>query len=47
MPPTGPTVVGAGNLGWLSGRTTAAALTADRPLPDPPAWPLPQAPGWG
>ncbi|GIE85495.1 maleylpyruvate isomerase family mycothiol-dependent enzyme [Actinoplanes regularis] len=30
-------------LGWLAGRTPAPAP----PLPDPPIWPLPPAPGWG
>ncbi|MEU2716374.1 maleylpyruvate isomerase family mycothiol-dependent enzyme [Streptomyces sp. NPDC007205] len=48
----GPSVAGAGHqvLGWLSGRTPAGALTADRPahlLPRPPAWPRPPLPGWG
>ncbi|WP_245235685.1 maleylpyruvate isomerase family mycothiol-dependent enzyme [Streptomyces durhamensis] len=48
----GPSVAGAGHqvLGWLTGRTPAAALTADRPaglLPRPPAWPQPPLPGWG
>ncbi|MGW3204733.1 maleylpyruvate isomerase family mycothiol-dependent enzyme [Streptomyces sp. NPDC001135] len=48
----GPSVAGSGHqvLGWLSGRTPAGALTADRPahlLPRPPAWPQPPLPGWG
>jgi maleylpyruvate isomerase len=48
----GPSVAGAGHqvLGWLSGRTPARSVTADRPahlLPPPPAWPQPPLPGWG
>jgi len=45
---TGPTVTGSGHavLGWLSGRATDPLLTSDRPLPAPPNWPLPPAPGW-
>ncbi|MGW1984142.1 maleylpyruvate isomerase family mycothiol-dependent enzyme [Streptomyces collinus] len=48
----GASVAGAGHqvLGWLTGRTPAGALTADRParlLPHPPAWPQPPLPGWG
>ncbi|MEU7428588.1 maleylpyruvate isomerase family mycothiol-dependent enzyme [Streptomyces sp. NPDC040750] len=48
----GASVAGAGHqvLGWLTGRTRADALTADRParlLPRPPAWPQPPLPGWG
>ncbi|MGK4579517.1 maleylpyruvate isomerase family mycothiol-dependent enzyme [Kitasatospora sp. HPMI-4] len=48
LAPSGPVVTGPGHavLGWLSGRTTQAPLTAGRPLPDPPGWPLPPAPGW-
>lgn len=44
----GPTVAGEGQalLGWLSGRAGGAALSAGGPLPEPPAWPLPLAPGW-
>lgn len=46
---TGPTIAASGHavLGWLSGRTTNAPLADGRPLPDPPTWPLPPAPGWG
>ncbi|MER6950865.1 hypothetical protein ABT294_43305 [Nonomuraea sp. NPDC000554] len=46
--PAGVAVAGPGHalLGWLSGRSTGAPLTADCPLPDPPAWPLPPAHGW-
>ncbi|GAA2269408.1 MULTISPECIES: maleylpyruvate isomerase family mycothiol-dependent enzyme [Kitasatospora] len=45
---SGPTVTGPGHavLGWLSGRTPGTRLGADQPLPDPPAWPQPPAPGW-
>lgn len=47
--PTGPAVEGPGHqlLGWLSGRTAGASLTCDGPLPGPPGWPMPPAPGWG
>ncbi len=46
---TGPVVTGPGHavLAWLSGRATNTALTSTRPLPTPPTWPLPPAPGWG
>lgn len=49
MSTAGPVVAGSGHalLGWLSGRAPGAALTSDRRLPEPPAWPLPPAPGWG
>ncbi|WP_269858916.1 maleylpyruvate isomerase family mycothiol-dependent enzyme [Streptomyces sp. RPT161] len=49
LSPTGPTVTGTGHtlLGWLSGRGSGTGLTVDRPLPEPPKWPLPPAPGWG
>jgi maleylpyruvate isomerase len=45
---TGPTVTGSGHalLGWLSGRAPTTGLSADHPLPEPPKWPLPPAPGW-
>lgn len=49
LSPTGATLTGPGHalLGWLSGRATDAPLTSsDRPLPDPPSWPLPPAPAW-
>jgi len=48
LAPAGPTVTGPGHalLGWLAGRGTAVALESDHPLPTPPAWPLPPAPGW-
>ncbi|MFE9553574.1 maleylpyruvate isomerase family mycothiol-dependent enzyme [Streptomyces sp. NPDC006692] len=44
----GPTVAGPSRdlLAWLAGRATAAKLHADHPLPTPPSWPLPPAPGW-
>lgn len=47
--PAGPTVSGPGHalLAWLSGRGPVEDLRADGPLPVPPAWPLPPAPGWG
>ncbi|MBT2506908.1 maleylpyruvate isomerase family mycothiol-dependent enzyme [Streptomyces sp. ISL-98] len=46
--PTGPTISAHGHtlLGWLSGRTPNATLTTDGPVPNPPNWPLPPAPGW-
>ncbi|MEV7687078.1 maleylpyruvate isomerase family mycothiol-dependent enzyme [Streptomyces bungoensis] len=49
LPTEGPGVTGTGHalLGWLSGRGTQAPLTANGPLPTPPRWPLPPAPGWG
>ncbi|WP_030207725.1 maleylpyruvate isomerase family mycothiol-dependent enzyme [Streptomyces sp. NRRL S-87] len=45
--PGGPAIAGSGHalLGWLSGRAPASPLTSDRPLPIPPDWPLPPAPG--
>ncbi|MFJ8310015.1 MULTISPECIES: maleylpyruvate isomerase family mycothiol-dependent enzyme [unclassified Streptomyces] len=48
LAPTGPTATGPSRdlLAWLSGRSTAACLPADHPLPTPPAWPLPPSPGW-
>ncbi|WP_052709552.1 maleylpyruvate isomerase family mycothiol-dependent enzyme [Streptomyces sp. NRRL S-495] len=48
LAPTGPALTGAGHalLAWLSGRATDAPLASDHPLPDPPSWPLPPAPGW-
>ncbi|MCC9310866.1 maleylpyruvate isomerase family mycothiol-dependent enzyme [Kitasatospora sp. RB6PN24] len=33
-------------LAWLAGREQADSLSADGPLPEPPSWPLPPAPGW-
>ncbi|MFF8731923.1 maleylpyruvate isomerase family mycothiol-dependent enzyme [Streptomyces sp. NPDC015171] len=52
LAPEGASVAGAGHqvLGWLTGRTPAGTLTADRParlLSRPPAWPQPPLPGWG
>ncbi|WP_432030056.1 hypothetical protein [Streptomyces sp. 1222.5] len=52
LAPEEASVAGAGRqvLGWLTGRTPADALTADRParlLPLPSAWPQPPLPGWG
>ncbi|MFE2531407.1 maleylpyruvate isomerase family mycothiol-dependent enzyme [Streptomyces sp. NPDC059371] len=48
LAPTGPTVTGAGHsiLAWLAGRGTDTGLRSDGPLPTPPRWPLPPAPGW-
>ncbi|MFD1933471.1 hypothetical protein ACFSKW_18600 [Nonomuraea mangrovi] len=46
--PTGPAVAGSGHalLGWLSWRAPCAPPAVGGPLPEPPAWPLPPAPGW-
>ncbi|MER6123596.1 maleylpyruvate isomerase N-terminal domain-containing protein [Streptomyces sp. NPDC001795] len=46
--PTGPAVTGPGHvlLAWPTGRDGHAGLQWDLPLPTPPAWPLPPAPGW-
>ncbi|MDT0468543.1 maleylpyruvate isomerase family mycothiol-dependent enzyme [Streptomyces gibsoniae] len=48
LAPTGQTVTGSGHalLAWLSGRGGDTALRSELPLPTPPAWPLPPAPGW-
>jgi maleylpyruvate isomerase len=48
LAPTGPTVTGPGHaiLAWLTGRGTDTRLVSDLPLPTPPKWPLPPAPGW-
>ena len=45
---TGPTVTGRGHalLAWLAGRSEQPQLRSDLPLPTPPRWPLPPAPGW-
>ncbi|MFF5208723.1 maleylpyruvate isomerase family mycothiol-dependent enzyme [Streptosporangium sp. NPDC000396] len=47
--PAGPAIGGPGHalLGWLSGRAADDPLMSDRPLPTPPNWPMPPAPGWG
>ncbi|MER7754215.1 maleylpyruvate isomerase family mycothiol-dependent enzyme [Kitasatospora sp. NPDC097643] len=44
-----PTVTGPAHLllAWLAGRGRDARLRSDQPLPAPPQWPLPPAPGWG
>ncbi|MFI5647637.1 maleylpyruvate isomerase family mycothiol-dependent enzyme [Kitasatospora sp. NPDC051705] len=34
-------------LGWLAGRIPPERLHSTGPLPVPPRWPLPPAPGWG
>ncbi|MFI0966459.1 maleylpyruvate isomerase family mycothiol-dependent enzyme [Streptomyces sp. NPDC021080] len=43
-----PTVTGTGRsvLAWLAGRGRDTGLHSDGPLPTPPRWPLPPAPGW-
>ncbi|POX53815.1 hypothetical protein C3489_15055 [Streptomyces sp. Ru71] len=44
----GPAVTGPGPalLAWLCGRGPHTPLLSDGPLPTPPRWPLPPAPGW-
>lgn len=48
LAPTGPTVTGRAHeiLSWLTGRGPAERLLSKSPLPAPPPWPLPPAPGW-